>query len=205
MAKLLVETSSQVETLTENNGDGKTMFIEGIFAQAELKNGNGRIYPKAIMEKAVENYMKDFVTKRRALGELNHPDRPFADPSKGAILIESLHWEGNNVIGKARVLGTHAGKDVQALIEGGFAMGVSTRALGTVIENSGMKVVQDDLMLTAVDCVDNPSAPDAYVNPLMESINWINENGIWMPEVPKTPFDEQLFLEKLEQLLKGRT
>jgi aryl-phospho-beta-D-glucosidase BglC (GH1 family) len=205
MAKLLIETSAQVETLVENTKEGgKQLNSEGICAQADVKNGNGRIYPKPIMEKAVQEYVTEYVQKRRALGELNHPDRPYPDPAEGAILIESLSWQGNNVVGKAKVLNTPKGLIVKGLLEGGFNMGVSTRGLGSLIDNNGIKVVQDDLQYTAVDCVDNPSAPNAYVNPLMESMNWIQKDGIWMlaEQEEKTQFNEQLFLEKLESMLK---
>jgi len=205
-AKLLMESSFEVESLTENKSDGsKELFIHGIFAQADVKNGNGRYYPKDILEQAVANYNDKYVSKRRALGELNHPDRPFADPAEAAILISELNWEGNNVIGKAKVLNTPKGQIIRSLMEGGFNMGVSTRGLGSLSERNGMKYVNSDYMMTAVDCVDMPSGPNCYVNPLVES-SWINKNGIWFPSTElsenNTAIDEELFLNKLKQYIK---
>jgi len=203
-AKLLTEDSYQVEPLTEQTDKGKELYIEGIFAQAEVKNGNGRYYPKGIMEQAVAAYNEKYVSKRRALGELNHPDRPFADPAEAAILINELRIEGNNVIGKAKVLNTPKGQIIKGLMEGGFNMGVSTRGLGSLTERNGTKYVNRDYMMTAVDCVDLPSGPDCFVNPLVES-TWINKNGVWVPtgiNESIDQIDESMFLDKLEQYIK---
>jgi hypothetical protein len=203
---LLVENSDQIEVLTEQTEQGKQLYIEGIFAQAERKNGNGRIYEKHIMEGAIDKYIKEYVSKRRALGELNHPEYPTVDPAEAAIRITELKWNGNDVYGKALVLNTPKGQTVKGLLEGGFNMGVSTRALGSLKEKNGVKYVQDDLMFTAVDCVDNPSAPDAYVNTLSECKKWmINESGVWVPstEEAREDINQELFMEKLEQFIKG--
>ena len=203
---LLVENSDQIEVLTEQTEQGKQLYIEGIFAQAERKNGNGRIYEKHIMEGAIDKYIKEYVSKRRALGELNHPEYPTVDPAEAAIRITELKWNGNDVYGKALVLNTPKGQTVKGLLEGGFNMGVSTRALGSLKEKNGVKYVQDDLMFTAVDCVDNPSAPDAYVNTLSECKKWmINESGVWVPSIEEAREDvnQELFMEKLEQFIKG--
>jgi len=205
MAKLLTESSFAVEVLHEQTASGKQLYIEGIFAQAEVKNGNGRFYERSVMETAVTNYIDTYVSRRRALGELNHPDRPFADPAEAAILIESLEWQGNNVIGKAKVLNTPKGQIVAGLLEGGFNMGVSTRGLGTLKEQRGMKYVQPGFSLTAVDAVDLPSGPDCYVRPLVES-NWIQKNGVWVMAdgiAESQGFDEQMFLERLENFVKS--
>jgi hypothetical protein len=203
--KLLMENSYEVENLTEQTENGKELFIQGIFAQAQVKNGNGRYYEKDVLEQAVEKYNEKFISKRRALGELNHPDRPFADPAKAAILINELKWDGNNVIGKAKVLNTPKGQIIKGLMEGGFNMGVSTRGLGSLSERNGMKYVNKDYMMTAVDCVDQPSGPDCYVSPLVES-SWVNKNGVWIPAVQEDgiAIDEGLFLEKLEQYIRFR-
>jgi len=203
---LLVENSDQIEVLTEQTEQGKQLYIEGIFAQVERKNGNGRIYEKHIMEGAIDKYIKEYVSKRRALGELNHPEYPTVDPAEAAIRITELKWNGNDVYGKALVLNTPKGQTVKGLLEGGFNMGVSTRALGSLKEKNGVKYVQDDLMFTAVDCVDNPSAPDAYVNTLSECKKWmINESGVWVPstEEAREDINQELFMEKLEQFIKG--
>ncbi len=207
MYNLLVESSDKVEMLTENTESGKQVFIEGIFAQSEIKNGNGRFYERSVMEKAIDRYDRDYVSRRRALGELNHPEYPFADPSQAAILIKELEWQGNDVYGKALVLNTPKGEIVKGLLEGGFNLGVSTRALGSLKERNGTKYVQDDLMFTATDCVDNPSAPDAYVNAINESKQWmLTESGIWVQKEGQEPvhqFDEGIFLQKLEDYVKG--
>jgi hypothetical protein len=199
---LLVESSDQVEVLTEQTENGKQLFIEGIFAQSDIVNGNGRVYEKKIMENAIGKYNKDFVNTRRALGELNHPDYPSVSIGEACIRITELKWQGNDVYGKAIVLNTPKGLVVKGLLEGGYNMGVSTRALGSLKEKNGVKYVQDDLMFTAIDCVDNPSAPEAYVNALTECSQWmINESGVWSPVGQN--FDQELFLEKLEQFIKG--
>jgi hypothetical protein len=201
---LLIESSDQVEVLTEQTDQGKKLYIEGVFAQAEVKNGNGRIYERKVMEGAMDKYITEYVDRRRALGELNHPDYPMVDPAHACIRITELKWDGNDVYGKALVLDTPKGQIVRGLLEGGFNMGVSTRALGSLKERNGVKYVQDDLMFTAVDCVDNPSAPKAYVNALTECQKWtINESGMWVPAQPEEDIDQELFLEKLEQFIKG--
>lgn len=205
MAKLLFETNNNVEVLVENTSTGKQLYIEGIFAQAEVRNGNKRFYSKSIMEKALNSYVDTYVSTRRALGELNHPDRPFVDPAEAAILIESLTWQGNDIVGKARVLNTPRGQVVAGLLEGGFNMGVSTRGLGSLRESGGIKYVQDDYMMTAIDAVDGPSGPNCYVRPMVES-SWINKNGVWIPvidECESQEFNQQLFLERLDTFVKS--
>lgn len=203
---LLIESSDQVEVLTEQTDQGRQMYIEGIFAQAEKVNGNRRMYKRNVMEKAMDSYVENYVSKRRALGELNHPEYPMVDPAEAAIRITELRWDGNDVYGKALVLNTPKGQTVRGLLEGGFNMGVSTRALGSLKEKNGIKYVQDDLMITAVDCVDNPSAPDAYVNALTECQKWtINESGMWVPveEGVSEDVSQEMFFEKLQQFVKG--
>jgi hypothetical protein len=208
---LLVESSDQIEVLTERTDQGTQTYIEGIFAQSEQINGNGRMYERPVMEKAIDKYVTDYVSKRRALGELKHPDYPTVDPAEACIRITELRWQGNDVYGKAIVLNTPKGQIVKGLLDGGFNMGVSTRALGSLKEKNGVKYVQDDLMFTAVDCVDNPSAPDAYVNALTECRKWmINESGRWVPTLEQQEQDprandisQEIFFEKLQQFIKG--
>lgn len=206
--KFLTESSSFVETLTEQTETGKQLYITGIFAQAEVCNGNGRIYPKHVLERAVEKYNEEYVSRRVALGELNHPENPHVNPAEGAILIESLHWEGNNVIGKAKVLNTPKGQIIRGLLEGGYNMGVSTRGLGELKESNGKKIVES-FMLTAIDAVSNPSGPNCYVNPIMESVSWVEKDGVWVPIeeatkelVKKEIIDEDLLLSKLSKIFK---
>lgn len=203
---LLVESSSDIELLTENTENGKQLYLEGIFAQAEVRNGNGRVYRQEVMESAVERYNIDYVNKNRALGELNHPERPFPDPAEAAIRIVSMKMNGNNVDGKALVLNTPKGQIIKGLLEGGFSLGVSTRGLGSVREAKGVKYVQKDFILTAVDAVDNPSAPNAFPNAIYENKQWmLNEaTGNWVPiivEEEDLKFNEELFFEQFQQLL----
>lgn len=150
--------------------------------QAEKKNRNGRIYPKSILEEAVGVYNNDFIKKRRAMGELNHPPRLNVDPKEASHLITELSWNGNDVYGKAKILeGTPMGSILKGLIDGGVCMGVSSRAAGSVKKNKqGINEVQNDLRLSTIDAVSDPSAPDAFVQGLMEGANWIYENGIFV-------------------------
>jgi len=178
--KLISEyTENDVQCIVEKNEDGsKSHIIEGIFAMAESKNRNGRIYPKAIMEKAVGKYVTEQVSKGRAVGELNHPDGPTINLDKVSHLITELKCEGNNVMGKARILDTPMGQIVKGLLEGGVQLGVSTRGMGSLEQRGGTMYVKDDFMLNTVDIVQDPSAPEAFVNGIMEGVDWVWNNGI---------------------------
>lgn len=168
-------------TLNEvKNESGTQLFIEGIFAQAEVLNGNKRIYPKAILEKAVNEYIDKFIKNGKSIGEFNHPDYPTPKWDNAAIMIKELKMDGSNVYGKALVLDTEKGKHLQALIRGGYNVGVSTRGLGNtrLSEEGNTEVTQ--YMMTAVDVVDNPSAPDAHVKPIYESANWEQKGETWV-------------------------
>ena len=173
--KLLVESQRDVKYITEADASGvKQLYISGIFAEAELKNRNGRIYPKSIMEKAVKEYIDEYVDKRCAIGELSHPEsRPIAKPEFASHLVTELRMDGTTVYGKARVLPTPQGQILRGLLEGGVQMGVSTRALGSVKESSGTSYVQDDFKLFAIDAVDKPSSINAWVNAVNESAEWV--------------------------------
>jgi len=178
--KLISEyTDQRLEVLTEaqKNG-GKKYYIEGIFAQAEQKNRNGRVYPKPVMEKAVGKYVTDQVSKGRAVGELNHPEGPTVNLDKVSHKIESLQFEGNDVVGKASILDTPMGKIVEGLLSGGVNLGVSTRGMGSLQQSNGGVVVKDDFLLNAIDIVQDPSAPSAFVNGVMEGVEWVWNNGI---------------------------
>jgi hypothetical protein len=166
----------------KENGD-KNYVIEGVFAQADKKNRNGRIYPKAIMERAVGKYVKEQVSKKRAVGELNHPEGPTVNLDKVSHLITDLKFEGNNVVGRAQILDTPMGKIVKGLLEGGVQLGVSTRGMGSLENRNGAMVVKDDFMLSTVDIVQDPSAPEAFVNGIMEGVDWIWHNGVLSPQV----------------------
>ena len=178
--KLIAEyNENNIECLVEANEDGtKNHFIEGVFMQSEQKNRNGRVYPKAIMEKAVDKYVKEQVKTKRAVGELNHPDGPTVNLDKVSHLIEALDWDGNDVVGKARILETPMGQIVKGLLDGGVQLGVSTRGMGSLEQRNGVMYVKDDFMLNTVDIVQDPSAPTAFVNGIMEGVEWVWNNGI---------------------------
>ena len=183
--KLIAEyTDHKIEALVEAKEDGsKSHFIEGIFMQSEQKNRNGRIYPKAVMESAVDTYVNEQVKQGRAVGELNHPDGPTVNLDKVSHKIESLDWDGNDVVGKARILNTPMGNIVKGLLEGGVQLGVSTRGMGSLEERNGTMYVKDDFMLNTVDIVQDPSAPTAFVNGIMEGVDWVWNNGVIQPQV----------------------
>jgi len=178
--KLIAEyTDQHLEVLTEaKEGGGKKYSIEGVFAQAEQKNRNGRVYPMPVMEKAVGKYVDEQVSKGRAVGELNHPDGPTVNLDKVSHKIESLQFKGNDVVGKATILETPMGQIVKGLLDGGVRVGVSTRGMGSLQRGGSGMVVGPDFMLNAVDIVQDPSAPNAFVNGIMEGVEWVWNNGI---------------------------
>ena len=178
--KLIAEfTENNLEVLTEDKDNGeKTYAIEGIFMQANQKNRNGRIYPRDVMNAAVSKYVNDQVSKGRACGELNHPEGPTVNLDKVSHKIESLQWEGDDVVGKATILETPMGKIVKGLLDGGVSLGVSTRGMGSLKNGNDAMIVQKDFMLNAVDIVQDPSAPSAFVNGVMEGVEWVWNNGI---------------------------
>jgi len=178
--KLIAEyTDQNLEVLTEaKEGGGKKYSIEGVFAQAEQKNRNGRVYPMPVMEKAVGKYVDEQVSKGRAVGELNHPDGPTVNLDKVSHKIESLNFKGNDVVGKATILETPMGQIVKGLLDGGVRVGVSTRGMGSLQRGGSGMVVGPDFMLNAVDIVQDPSAPNAFVNGIMEGVEWVWNNGI---------------------------
>ena len=183
--KLISEfVENDIQCIVEKKEDGsKKYVIEGVFAQADKKNRNGRIYPKPIMEKAVGKYVSDQVSKKRAVGELNHPEGPTVNLDKVSHLITDLKLENNDVVGKAQVLETPMGKIVEGLLEGGVQLGVSTRGMGSLEQKNGAMYVKDDFILSTVDIVQDPSAPDAFVNGIMEGVDWIWNNGVLEPQV----------------------
>ena len=178
--KLIAEyVDENLEVVTEATKDGgKKYTIEGVFMSAEQKNRNGRIYPKPIMESAVSKYVGEQVSKGRAVGELNHPEGPTVNLDKVSHKIESLDWKGNDVVGKATILETPMGQIVKGLLDGGVKLGVSTRGMGSLENRGGAMVVKPDFLLNAVDIVQDPSAPSAFVNGVMEGVEWVWNNGI---------------------------
>ena len=178
--KLITEEISDVKFITEGKGSKKKMYIEGVFLQGNLKNRNGRMYPVDTLAKEVSRYNESFVAKGRAVGELGHPDGPTVNLDRVSHKIVDLHQEGNNFVGKAQLLETPMGKIAKSLITEGVTLGVSSRGIGTLKEDrDGLKVVGEDFQLaTAADIVADPSAPDAFVNGIMEGKEWVWEGGI---------------------------
>ena len=178
--KLITEEISDVKFITEGKGSKKKMYIEGVFLQGNLKNRNGRMYPVDTLAKEVSRYNESFVAKGRAVGELGHPDGPTVNLDRGSHKIVDLHQEGNNFVGKAQLLETPMGKIAKSLLAEGVTLGVSSRGIGTLKEDrDGIKVVGEDFQLaTAADIVADPSAPDAFVNGIMEGKEWVWEGGI---------------------------
>ena len=182
--KLIAEyTDSNIECYTEatKNG-GKQHVIEGVFMQADKKNRNGRVYEKSILESAVKKYIDEQVSKGRAVGELNHPDGPTINLDKVSHKITELRFEGSDVYGKASILKTPMGQIVEGLLDGGVKLGVSSRGMGSLEQKNGTSYVGKDFMLATVDIVQDPSAPGAFVNGIMEGVNWICDNGIFVAE-----------------------
>ena len=165
--------------ITEDKKTGnKNYAIQGIFAQAEKKNRNGRIYPMPIIEKAVNKYDTEQVKRGRAVGELNHPEGPTVNLDKVSHKINKLDIQGNDVVGEASILETPMGQVVKGLLDGGVTFGVSTRGMGSLSQRNDAMVVNDDYILNAVDIVQDPSAPGAFVNGIMEGVEWVWNNGI---------------------------
>jgi hypothetical protein len=180
--KLIKEEVVQVQYLVEINEETKEKqhFLEGIFMQAETKNRNGRVYPKAVLAKEADRYNRDYVSKGRAFGELGHPDSPTINLDRVSHMITRLEPDGNNFIGRAKILDTPNGKIVKSLLDGGAQLGVSTRGVGSLKESNGFKLVQDDFHLaTAADIVADPSAPDAFVRGIMEGKEWVLDETGW--------------------------
>ena len=195
--QILVESNfSDVQVITESVGEKKNWYIEGVFLQEDIVNRNKRRYPRQIMEQEVNNYIKNWVEQKRAVGELSHPDTIEINLDKITHITESIMRDGSNYIGKAKILNTPCGKIVEGLLEGGVRLGVSSRATGSVRrDNNGINEVQSDFSLRAIDVVFHPSAPDAMVEGLMEGASYI-----W-----DTTSEDTLFLESLRQDLdKGK-
>lgn len=186
MMKLIREEVEKVEVITESVGGKKQLCIQGVFLQSECVNRNGRMYPFSIMEREVKRYNENYVQKGRALGELGHPDGPTVNLDRVSHKIVSLTQEGNNFIGKAQILPTPMGKIAESLLNSGVCLGVSSRGIGSLRENmkGGYKEVGEDFMLaTAADIVADPSAPDAFVQGIMEGKEWIWDGGILREKV----------------------
>ena len=178
--KLITETIEDIEVLTEatTNG-GKSYKIRGVFMQADIKNRNGRVYPVETLAKEVGRYTKEFINKKRAFGELGHPDGPTVNLERVSHMITSLKPEGKNFVGEAKIMDTPYGKIVKNLIDEGAQLGVSSRGMGSIQQSQGKNIVGRDFYLaTAADIVADPSAPDAFVEGIMEGKEWVWDNGM---------------------------
>ena len=177
--RLIAEEITEVNFLSEEKEGKKSHFIEGVFLQAEISNKNGRKYPFKTLEREVAKYDESYIRKGRALGELGHPDGPSINLDKVSHKIESLKAEGNNFIGRAKILDTPMGNIAKSLLDEGVSLGVSSRGMGSLRKEGNTNIVQDDFMLaTAADIVADPSAPDAFVDGIMEGKEWVWDNGI---------------------------
>ena len=173
--------SDEISLITEKNANGqKDTFIEGVFLQTNLKNRNGRVYPMDIMENEVKRYNKEFISKNRAYGELGHPEGPTINLERVSHMITSLEKNGDNFVGKAKIMNTPMGNIVKGLLNDGAKLGVSSRGMGSVTQKNDAQYVQNDFQLaTAADIVADPSAPDAFVDGIMEGVEWIKEGSIF--------------------------
>lgn len=212
--KLIVEEITEVKVITEGEGDDKQLFIEGIFLQGDIKNKNGRMYPMSTLDKAVGRYINERVKQNRAYGELGHPAGPSINLDRVSHMITELRKEGTNYVGKAKVTSTPMGGIVRGLLNDGANLGVSSRGMGSLKEKSGIMEVQDDYFIaTAADIVSDPSAPNAFVNGIMEGVDWIYNNGKLIERTAEEikqeieeaarakKLNESLMLEKFEKFL----
>ena len=177
--KLIAEQIQDVEYIVEEKGDKKEMKIRGIFMQADQKNRNGRVYPMGVLQKEVTRYNKEFVAEGRAFGELGHPEGPTVNLDRVSHMITKLEANGKNFVGEAKLLSTPMGEIAKALIKDGGKLGFSSRGMGSLVNKNGANYVKDDFYLaTAADIVADPSAPQAFVEGIMEGKEWIWDNGL---------------------------
>jgi len=177
--KLITELVEEVKYIKEDNENGgKDYYIEGVFLQSEVKNRNGRVYPTPTLIKECRRYIKEYVDKGRALGELNHPTGPTVNLDRVSHMVKTLNESGKDIIGRAKILSTPMGDIVKNLINEGANLGVSSRGMGSLKPRNGYQEVQEDFMLAAIDIVADPSAPNAFVNGIMEGKEWVWDNGI---------------------------
>ena len=199
--KLITETIENIEVLKEEKANGKKDYkIRGVFMQADIKNRNGRIYPVETLAKEVKRYTNEFINKKRAFGELGHPDGPTVNLERVSHMITSLKPEGKNFIGEAKVMDTPYGKIVKNLIDEGAQLGVSSRGMGSIQQSQGRNVVGKDFYLaTAADIVADPSAPDAFVEGIMEGKEWVWDNGVLKSKTVEE-YKEEIERTKREEL-----
>jgi hypothetical protein len=209
--KLISELTESVEYLVESSNGKKSYYIEGVFMQADTPNRNGRIYPRGIMENALGKYQSDYISNKRSMGELGHPQGPQINLDRVSHVIENLSFKSNtDVVGRAKILDTPMGKIAQNLIDEGIKLGVSSRGLGSLKQlNNGVKEVQEDFFLSTVDIVADPSAPSAYVNGIMENVEYemLEDGRIIQALVDKRKgrIDENTFIKEFSRLLTELT
>ena len=204
--KLITEQIDDVEVIVENRNGKKSMFIEGIFLQGDIKNRNGRMYPMDTLRREVTRYNEAFVESGRAVGELGHPEGPTVNLDRVSHKIVSLRESGSNYVGKAKILSTPMGKIAQNLIDEGVKLGVSSRGLGTLATNNeGVKIVSDDFTLaTAADIVADSSAPDAFVQGIMEGKDWVWDGGVVREQLARKTFKQVNTLVDNKQLEENK-
>ena len=198
--KLISDSIEKIEFITEaKEGGGKNYKIRGVFLQADVKNRNGRVYPYPILQKEVKRYNKEFIQKKRAFGELGHPDGPTVNLERVSHMITDLYADESNFLGEAKVMDTPYGKIVKNLIDEGAQLGVSSRGMGSLEPKSGAQYVRDDFYLaTAADIVADPSAPNAFVEGIMEGKEWIWDNGI-VKEVDIENYRKQIEAKRINR------
>ena len=203
--KLITETIEDVQILTEETNGKKDYKIKGVFMQADIKNRNGRIYPVETLAREVRRYTKEFIEKKRAFGELGHPDGPTVNLERVSHMITSLKPEGKNFIGEAKVMDTPYGKIVKNLIDEGAVLGVSSRGMGSIQQQGGQNLVGKDFYLaTAADIVADPSAPDAFVEGIMEGKEWVWDNGV-LKSVTIEKYKSEIEKTKREELAEKKS
>ena len=199
--KLISEEINNAEYIVEEKENGtKDYKIKGIFLQSDIKNRNGRVYPKEVLNKEVKRYNQEFINKKRAFGELGHPDGPTVNLERVSHMITKLYPDGRNFIGEAKIMNTPYGKIVKGLIDEGAQLGVSSRGMGSIENKGGFNYVKDDFYLaTAADIVADPSAPDAFVEGIMEGKEWVWDNGV-LKSMEVEQYKEEIERTKREEL-----
>ena len=198
--KLITETIEDIRTIVESNeSGGKNYFITGVMMEAGVVNRNKRMYNESILKKECKRYISEHVNKNRALGELNHPSGPTVNLDRVSHMIVNLNESGSQIMGKAKILDTPMGKIVKSLIDEGAQLGVSSRGMGSLKSQGGVNIVQEDFTLAAIDIVADPSAPNAFVNGILEGKEWIWENGL-LVEKQIASYEKQLKRASKKQL-----
>jgi hypothetical protein len=198
--KLITETIEDIRTIVESNeSGGRNYFITGVMMEAGVVNRNKRMYNESVLKKECKRYISEYVNKNRALGELNHPSGPTVNLDRVSHMIVNLNESGSQIMGKAKILDTPMGKIVKSLIDEGAQLGVSSRGMGSLKSQGGVNIVQEDFTLAAIDIVADPSAPNAFVNGILEGKEWIWENGL-LVEKQIASYEKQLKRASKKQL-----